>query len=213
MILSDREILAAVQRGDITITPLPEFRSKSWTSTALDLTLDTEIRRWNKMDGAGQFTPISPMSPEFNTDELIARYTTCEDCSRNQVIIGRNELLLGWTMEKIKLPHTSKIAARIEGKSSLARIGLGIHVTAPTIHAGFGVNPDHPRYAGSPIRLEIWNAGPLEIVLSKGMRICQLIFEEVHGTPDEAYSGRYSVQGPSPSRRKTTTRSARRAKK
>jgi dCTP deaminase len=196
MILSDREILAAVRRGDITITPLPEFRSKSWTSTALDLTLDAEIRRWSPIHRRERTTRISPISPGFNTDELIARHTTCEDCSRDQVVIGPNEFLLGWTMEKIKLPHTSKIAARVEGKSSLARIGLGIHVTAPTIHAGFGVNPDHPRYAGSPIRLEIWNAGPLEIILSQGMRICQLIFEEVHGTPEEAYSGMFSVQGP-----------------
>lgn len=211
MILSDREILAAVQRGDITITPLPEFRSKSWTSTALDLTLDAEIRRWSKIDRTDKFTPIKPILPEFNTDELIARYTTCEDCSRNQVVIGRNELLLGWTIEKIKLPHTSKIAARVEGKSSLARVGLGVHVTAPTVHAGFGFNPDHPRYAGSPIRLEIWNAGPLEIVLSKDMRICQLIFEEVHGTPEEAYSGKYSMQGPSPSRRKSSLGSIKRA--
>ena len=204
MILSDREILAAVQRGDITITPLPEFRSKSWTSTALDLTLEAEIRRWIKIAELGQSMPINPLLPEFNTDELIARHTILEDCSREPVVIGSNEFLLGWTVEKIKLPHTSKIAARVEGKSSLARIGLGVHVTAPTIHAEFGVNPDDPGYAGSPIRLEIWNAGPLGIVLSKGMRICQMIFEEVHGTPDEAYRGTYAVQGPSPSRRSST---------
>ena len=57
----------------LTITPLPEFRSKSWTSTALDLTLDAEIRRWSKIDGVGQSRPINPMLAEFNTDELIAR--------------------------------------------------------------------------------------------------------------------------------------------
>jgi dCTP deaminase len=152
------------------------------------------------------------MSPEFNTDDLIARHTILEDCARNQVVVGSSEFVLGRTVEKIKLPHTSKIAARVEGKSSLARIGLGIHVTAPTIHARFGVNPDHPRYAGSPIRLEIWTAGPLEIVLSKGMRICQLIFEEVHGTPDEAYSGQYSVQGPAALKRKPTTGRVRRTR-
>jgi dCTP deaminase len=177
------------------------------------LTLDAEIRRWSKIAGPGQSMPIRPMSPEFNTDELIARHTTLEDCSRRQVVIGSNEFVLGWTVEKVELPHTSKIAARVEGKSSLARIGLGVHVTAPTIHAGFGVNPDHPRYPGSPIRLEIWNAGPLEIVLSKGMRICQLIFEEVHGTPDEAYSGQYSVQGPTSPRRKPTIGSVRKARR
>jgi dCTP deaminase len=196
MILSDREIWAAVQRGDINITPLPDFRTKAWTSTALDLTLDSDIRRWVQVAGAGPPTDIDPTDPAFDTDLLIARHASHEDCSASKVKISRNEFLLGWTIEKVKLPHTSKIAARVEGKSSLARIGLGVHVTAPTIHAGFGVNPDDPKYPGSPIRLEIWNAGPLDIVLSRGMRICQLIFEEVHGTPDEAYSGSFAVQGP-----------------
>jgi dCTP deaminase len=196
VILSDREIYAAVVRGDISISPLPPFRSPAWTSTALDLTLDTEIRRWKEIKGAGQVTHISPASQEFNTDELILRHTDIEDCLKGQVVIRKNEFLLGWTVEKIKLPHTSKIAARVEGKSSLARIGIGVHVTAPTIHAGFGVNSDDLNYAGSPIRLEIWNAGPLEILLTRNMRICQLIFEEVHGTPDEAYVGKFAVQGP-----------------
>jgi dCTP deaminase len=40
------------------------------------------------------------------------------------------------------LPHTARLAARVEGKSSLARLGLGVHVTAPTIHAGFGASDD-----------------------------------------------------------------------
>ena len=75
------------------------------------------------------------------------------------------------------------------------------HVTAPTIHPGFGVDPLNPRYAGSPIRLEIWNCGELRIRLTKGMAICQRIFEYVDGTPEEGYSGQHAVQGPPPSRR------------
>jgi dCTP deaminase len=115
--------------------------------------------------------------------------------------------VLGWTVEKLCFPHTSKLAARVEGKSGLARIGLGVHVTAPTIHAGFGFDPTKPRYRGSPIRLEMWNAGPLEIILTRGMPICQLIIEEVHGTPEAGYSGTYVVQGPgSESRRKQPAR-------
>jgi dCTP deaminase len=104
--------------------------------------------------------------------------------------------LLGWTVEKIQLPHTSRIAARVEGKSSLARIGIGVHVTAPTIHAGFGYRKDDPTFLGNPVQLEIWNAGPLYIRLKQGLAICQLIFEEVHGTPNKGYEGRFAVQGP-----------------
>ena len=105
--------------------------------------------------------------------------------------------ILGWTVEKIRLPFTSRLAARVEGKSSLARLGVGVHVTAPTIHAGFGDKQDDPKYPGTPIQLEIWNVGPLPIRLTRGMRICQLIFEEVHGTPDKGYSGIFAEQGPS----------------
>lgn len=196
MILSDREILAAVERGDISIDPLEPFGTKHWTSTTYDLRLDTEIRRWKPIKGAGQMTTINPALVDFNTDELIARHTIEEDCSTRPVVIGPKEFLLGWTYEKIGLPHQSRIGARVEGKSSLARIGLGVHVTAPTIHPGFGFNPNNLERKGSPIRLEIWNAGPLEIALTKGMRICQLVFEEVHGTPAEGYSGTFRDQGP-----------------
>ena len=94
----------------------------------------------------------------------------------NGPLISRIEpppFVLGWTIEKIKLPFSSRLAARVEGKSSLARLGIGVHVTAPTIHAGFGDRLGSPDYAGTPIQLEIWNVGPLPIRLTKGMRICQ----------------------------------------
>jgi deoxycytidine triphosphate deaminase len=44
--------------------------------------------------------------------------------------------------------------------------------------------------------LKSWNIRPLDIRLTKGMPICQLIFEEVHGTPEEGYSGQFGIQGP-----------------
>jgi hypothetical protein len=72
----------------------------------------------------------------------------------------------------------SRLAARVEGKSSLARLGLGIHVTAPTIHSGFAY----------PIRLEILNHGHAPIRLRSGMKICQLIFEATLGTAQKGFS-------------------------
>jgi dCTP deaminase len=195
VILSDREILMAHERGVIRISPLPKWGSKAWTSTSLDLTLDSEIRPWVDIDEAGQTSVIDPLDAKFNTNKLIDNLTETESCDEG-FTVGPKGFVLGWTVEKIKFPHTSRIAARVEGKSSLARIGLGIHITAPTIHAGFGVNEADSAYPGSPIRLEIWNAGPLRIKLTRGMSICQLIFEEVHGTPEAAYSGVFAVQGP-----------------
>jgi dCTP deaminase len=65
----------------------------------------------------------------------------------------------------------------VEGKSSLARLGLGVHITAPTIHSGFG----------NSIRLEIINHGAVPIRLRAGMRICQIVFELTLGTPQKGF--------------------------
>jgi dCTP deaminase len=86
----------------------------------------------------------------------------------------------------------------VEGKSSLGRMGIGVHVTAPTIHTGFGHNKNDPSDHGAPLRLEIWNVSPLPIMLVKGMRICQLIIEEVREVPKAGYRGDFNLQGPTP---------------
>ena len=106
--------------------------------------------------------------------------------------------ILGWTLERIYLPHKSRLCARVEGKSSFARMGLGVHVTAPTVHAGWGHNKDNDQDHGARLRLEIWNVGPIPVQLVKGMRICQLIVEEVREVPSAGYSGQFNMQAPKP---------------
>jgi dCTP deaminase len=196
MILSDREARAAVQRRLILVSDCPPAGDTRWSSTTLDLTLAAEIRPWLPQGSAGADVIIDPSSPEFNSNQLINERTQAVSCEGDGYVIQPHALVLGWTQEKIKLPNASRIGARVEGKSSLARIGLGIHVTAPTIHPGFGEKLDDPEFIGSPIRLEIWNIGPLKIRLKKGMPICQIIFEEVHGIPEGPYAGQFAVQGP-----------------
>jgi len=104
--------------------------------------------------------------------------------------------VLGFTREMIQLPPRSKIAARVEGKSSLARMGVGVLVTAPTVHAGFGYDALDPARRGRPIQLEIFNLARWSVILDVGMPICQLILEEVREVPGEGYSGRFSRQAP-----------------
>ena len=197
MILSDRETRGAIQRKFIWVSPCPPASDQRWSATTLDLTLDAEIRPWESLGGAGADVTIDPSSPEFNSNELIRQLTQPQSCAGEGYVVQPKTLVLGWTLEKIKLPNASRIGARVEGKSSLARIGLGIHVTAPTIHPGFGEKADDPEFPGSQIRLEIWNISPLKIRLKKGMPICQIIFEEVHGIPEGRYAGQFAVQGPS----------------
>jgi deoxycytidine triphosphate deaminase len=70
-------------------------------------------------------------------------------------------------------------------------------VTAPAICVGFGYKKGDKDVPGSPLQPEVWNADPLDVKLTEGMRICQLIFEVVDGTPEKGYEGKFSVQGPS----------------
>ena len=86
------------------------------------------------------------------------------------VTIKPKDFILAYTQERIKIPKY--LAARVEGRSSIARFGLSIHQTAPTVHATFN----------GQLRLEIMNNGPLPCVLSPGMVICQLILERL-GSP------------------------------
>ncbi len=178
------------------MTPYPPASDPRWSATTLDLTLDAEIRPWQAVGGAGADVTIDPSDREFNSNELIKRLTQARSCDGEGYVIQPHSLVLGWTLEKIKLPNASRVGARVEGKSSLARIGLGIHVTAPTIHPGFGEKVDDPDYPGSQIRLEIWTISPLKIRLKKGLPICQIIFEEVHGIPEGRYAGQFAIQGP-----------------
>ena len=92
--------------------------------------------------------------------------------------LDRDQFILGQTRESIGLPITPNqpcLAARIEGKSSRARLGLLVQFTAPTVHAGWN----------GQLALEIINLGAAPILLSPGVPIAQLIVEQVYGTPVE----------------------------
>ena len=139
---------------------------------------------------------MCPCHPEYDFDTVRANYSHRIEIGGEGYVFKSHTFLLGWTIEKIQLPHRARLAARVEGKSSLARLGIGVHVTAPTIHAGFGYKKDDADYPGSPLQLEMWNVGPLDVKLVEGMSICQLIFETVDGTPEKGYEGKFSIQGP-----------------
>jgi dCTP deaminase len=213
MILCDREIRAALGRHAIAITPDPTREPSLWFSTALDLRLGDQISFW-EFAGPGAPARFSPADPGHDLLDLIARFTRSQVIPEAGVTLEQGSFFLGWTLEAVQLPYRSRIAARVEGKSSLARLGMGVHVTAPTIHAGFGASDADPSWVGNPIQLEIWNTGPLPIILHRGMRICQLIFEWVDGTPEQGYHGQFHTQGPSaaqpsnlPSKRRKKRRS------
>lgn len=185
MILTDREIKHSLDSGLISITPLPD--KEAYASTSVDLTLAPKIRVYNQQ-AIGVDAAIDPAVSGFDVMQVIKSLSEERDIdpSDGYVLKGRH-LILAWTRERVQLHEHGRVSARVEGKSSLARLGLAIHVTAPTIHCGF---------KAPSIQLEVINHGPLPIRLRIGMPICQLIFEQTLGMPENAYKGRFAEQGP-----------------
>jgi dCTP deaminase len=199
MILSDREIESALHHGHIRIEPRPA--PELWTSTAIDLTLDDVLLRWKESGPKPTGQAAGPWEVWPARDGFSVQATTEDKDLAEKLTIPPDgyplhpgEFVLGYTTQSIYLPNQSRIAARVEGKSSLARLGVGVHVTAPTIHAGFGYNKDTPETPGLPIQLEIFNLGRFIVHLGGGMPICQLILEEVREMPIKGYIGRFSAQ-------------------
>jgi dCTP deaminase len=182
VILTDREIQIALSTHQIIIDPEPA--KVAYSSTSVDLTLDKHVALF---DTGKEYVRkvIDPTHVDFDVEEALKEITKpFEIDARRGYDLPGETFILGWSAEYIKIPVESRMAARVEGKSSLARLGIGIHVTAPTIHAGFD----------GQIRLEIINHGYFAVALKPGMRICQLVFEQALGTPVKGYEGRFSGQ-------------------
>jgi dCTP deaminase len=175
MILTDREIQIALQQGSVVIEPCP--KPDYYSSTSVDLTLGDTFSTWAVVAGS----PIRPGANGFKYTNFISNQKTVK---QDMFSLPSKAFVLAWTTETVSIPIHSRLAARVEGKSSLARLGMGVHLTAPTIHCGFK----------GAVQLEIYNSGPNEIILDAGMPVCQLIFEQTMGTPDKGYKGTFLGQ-------------------
>ncbi|QND62278.1 dCTP deaminase [Mesorhizobium huakuii] len=182
MILTDREIQIALESKAIIVEPTPG--EEQYSSTSLDLRLDKILTIFKRPKG-GVDICIDPSNREYDHEAVFGDISTeIEIDDKKGYDFQPNDMVLGWTEEYIALTFHSRLAARVEGKSSLARLGIGVHLTAPTIHAGFT----------GRIRLEMVNHNVMPIRLRTGMRVCQLIFEQTLGTPVQGYKGRFAGQ-------------------
>lgn len=175
MILSNREIHAALDDGRLVILPEPTPRTPEgedcpYQTTAVDLRLGNEISYYK------QGLPLNINLKRGGFARLFGPNSESVTLTEEQPFVLRpGHFVLGRTLETVELTLDGEpcLAARVEGRSSYARCGLLVHFTAPTIHAGF---------KGS-ITLELLNLGPYDISLYPGSLICQLIVEEVKGQP------------------------------
>jgi dCTP deaminase len=184
VILTDREIQTALKKGVIVIDPSPP--AAAYSSTTVDLTLDPFLTIFED-PVHGVDAVLDPAIRKIQIEDLLRKVAGKREIDENGYVLAPSHLVLGYTREYVDLRSDTKYAARVEGKSSLARLGVAVHMTAPTIHAGFD----------GQIRLEIVNHGRYPVRLRAGMPICQLVFEQTLGTPDKGYSGQFSGQKPS----------------
>jgi len=181
MILSDRTIREQLAAGRIGIDPLDESCIQP---SSVDLRLDRLFRVFlnHTMSVIDVRKDLSDLTQEVEIAEGDA------------FILHPGEFVLGSTSERISLPDD--IVARIEGKSSLGRLGLLIHSTAGFIDAGFSGH----------ITLELSNVANLPITLYPGMKIGQVSFLQMTTPADVPYGSakvgsKYQGQrGPTPSR-------------
>lgn len=181
MILTDREIKNSLASGLISIEPMP--LADAFDSTTVDLTLDPSLRIFRQA-APGLKVAVDPGMVGYKARDLILGVTDPFTIPEQGWDLEPGPLVLGWTRERVELKMHGRLAGRVEGKSGLARVGLGIHVTAPVIHTGFS----------GTIQLEIINHGPMPIKLRPGLPICQLVFELTLGMPDKAYEGQFLGQ-------------------
>ncbi len=167
MILSNVEIQKAIAEGRLIITPEPQ--ANDYDTTAVNLHLGTGL--------------AIPKGGSFNYDLTKGGFTQflSRNCDKLEIPatgypLEPNQFVLGITKELIdlKIIPGKTLAARIEGKSSVARCGLMVHFTAPTVHAGWR----------GPLALEMINLGNAAFTLRPDMPIAQLILELVYGDPE-----------------------------
>ncbi|HOS88038.1 MAG TPA: dCTP deaminase [Candidatus Pacearchaeota archaeon] len=166
MILSDREIKKFLAENKIQITPAPNIEEQVG-SASLDLRLGDEFMIFEHTK-----------NPYIDTrkPETFSNITHLIKVSENEPFVFQpGEFVLSSTLEEIFLPDD--IAARIDGRSSLGRLGIVIHSTAGHIDPGFK----------GKIVLEMENIGMIPILLYPQTRICQLVFEMLSSPTTNPY--------------------------
>lgn len=181
MLLSDRDLRAEIDSGRVAVDPYdPAMVQPS--------SIDVRIDRYFRVFHNSRYTHIDVAREMDDLTELV------EPKGDDPFLLHPGEFVLGSTLECVTLPDD--IAARLEGKSSLGRLGLLTHSTAGFIDPGFTGH----------VTLELSNVANLPITLYPGMKIGQICFFRLSSPAEKPYGhgatgSRYQGQrGPTPSR-------------
>jgi len=181
MLLSDGDIRAELKAGDLRIDPLGDDQIQP---ASIDLRLDGRLR-------AHKFPYPAVVDPEDPEPDLTAELAFA---GTGGFVLRTGMFVLASTLETVTLP--AHLAAQIDGKSTLARLGIVVHSTAGWVDPGFS----------GQLTLEMSNQGPLPVKLTAGMRIGQLCIFRCSSPAERPYGSaglgsRYQgQQGPTPAR-------------
>lgn len=179
MLLSDRDIWAAIEGGELRFSP--ELDLVQVTAASIDLHLDKLAKKLKSPPRGYETIRLSQAS----ANELIEFASDQVDLSSGEFCLDPGDSLIGYTAETITLAPT--LGARVEGRSSFARLGLSVHNTAPTIQPGWS----------GQIALEFTNHGHYKLQLEPGILICQLLIERLSSPQGTAYRGDFQSQSSS----------------
>ena len=181
MVLSDRTIRRLLGEGRIGIDPYDE-------ALVQPSSVDVRVDRWFRVFRNSRYPYIDVKKEQEELTELV------EIDDETAFILHPGEFVLGSTLERIQLPDD--LVARLEGKSSLGRLGLLIHSTAGFIDPGWDGH----------VTLELSNVANLPITIYFGMKIGQISFVQMTEPAETPYgsgalgSKYQGQQGPTPSR-------------
>jgi dCTP deaminase len=195
-LLSDLSLRMRMSQADIVISPQVEDGRIQPASIELTLANHFWIYREIKFDGRtfparATINGVSGIDPEVDNSSLMDRV---EISDQGRFALESGGFALSATREWIEVPPD--MAARVEGKSSLGRLGMGVHTTAGFIDPGFR----------GQVTLELWSAAPLPILLRPGMPIAQICYFELTTRAQRPYgspglgSHYQDQEGPQPSR-------------
>ncbi len=171
MILSDRDIKKALSTGRIKITPAPDL-AKQLGSCSIDLHLGRNFRVFRHSR-----YPYIDLKRQVDIDKLMDEIIISTD---EPFIIQPGDFALASVEENLEL--ADDILGRIEGRSSLGRLGIIVHGTASIFDPG---------WRGVPT-MELGNLGVMPVALYPGIRICAFTFEEVSGPVEVPYYAKHS---------------------
>lgn len=173
MILSDKDIKDRMAQGSIVVKSPDADHMPNIGASSMDFRLGKYFKVYNHTKHA----VLDPMNPDSFKD-----VTNMVEIDENDApfIVQPGEFVLGVTLESVKLPDD--VVARVEGRSSLGRLGIIVHSTAGFIDAGFE----------GTITLEITNINRMPVALYPGMRVCQLAFETMSSPAEVPYNKKKS---------------------